>query len=238
MAGALNGRVILVTGAAGHLGAAVTTLLASRDAAVVAVDRSPEKLDRLLAGLDDPARHLCQGGVDLTDPAACASLVETAMSRFGRIDGLASTVGTFAMAGIDQADPAHWNLLFRANVLTTLGICRAVVPPMRAAGRGSIVTIGAAGAARAGKATAAYAASKSAVLRLTESLADELKGQGVRANCVLPGTIDTPPNRADMPKADTSRWVSPAQVAEVILFLLSDAASGVTGTAVPVTGRS
>jgi NAD(P)-dependent dehydrogenase (short-subunit alcohol dehydrogenase family) len=238
MAGALNGRVVLVTGAAGHLGTAVTTLLASRDAAVVAVDRSPEKLDRLLAGLDDPARHLCQGEVDLTDPAACASIVETAMSRFGRIDGLVSTVGTFAMAGIDQADPAHWDLLFRANVLTTLGICRAVVPAMRAAGRGSIVTIGAAGAARAGKVTAAYAASKSAVLRLTESLADELKGQGARANCVLPGTIDTPPNRADMPKADTSRWVSPAQVAEVILFLLSDAASGVTGTAVPVTGRS
>lgn len=237
MAGALNGRVVLVTGAAGHLGAAVTTLLASRDASVIAVDRSPEKLDGLLAGLDDPARHLGQGGVDLSDAAACASLVETAMSRFGRIDGLVSTVGTFAMAGIDQADPAHWDLLFRANVLTTLGICRAVVAPMRAAGRGSIVTIGAAGAARAGKATAAYAASKSAVLRLTESLADELKGQGVRANCVLPGTIDTPPNRADMPKADTSRWVSPAQVAEVIAFLLSDAASGITGTGVPVTGR-
>jgi len=238
MAGAFNGRVVLITGAAGHLGTAVTTLLASRDASVVVVDRSPEKLDRLLAGLDDPARHLCQGEVDLTDPAACGRLVETAMGRFGRIDGLVSTVGTFAMAGIDQADPAHWDLLFRANVLTTLGICRAVVPAMRTAGRGSIVTIGAVGAARAGKATAAYAASKSAVLRLTESLADELKGHGARANCVLPGTIDTPPNRADMPKADTSRWVSPAQVAKVILFLLSDAASGVTGTAVPVTGRS
>ena len=108
---------------------------------------------------------------------------------------------------------------------------------MRGAGRGSIVTIGAAAAARAGKSSAAYAAAKSAVLRLTESLADEFKGEGSRANCVLPGTIDTPSNRAAMPKADPSRWASPEEVAEVIAFLLSDAAAGITGAAVPVTGR-
>ena len=88
-----------------------------------------------------------------------------------------------------------------------------------------------------GSGMGAYAAAKSAVLRLTESLADELKGQGVRANCVLPSIIDTPQNRADMPKADTGRWVTPVQIAEVIAFLLSDAASGVSGAAVPVTGR-
>jgi NAD(P)-dependent dehydrogenase (short-subunit alcohol dehydrogenase family) len=230
-AGALEGRVILVTGAAGNLGAAVTARLAALGGVVVAADRSADKL----AGLD--GRYLARGGVDFTDPADCKHLVDEAVGRFGRLDGLVSTVGTFAMAGIEEADPAHWDGLFRANLLTTLNICRAVVPVMRSAGRGSIVTIGAAGAARAGKGMAAYAAAKSAVLRLTESLADELKGDGVRANCVLPSIIDTPQNRADMPRADTSRWVTPGQLAEVIAFLLSDAASGVTGTGVPVTGR-
>ena len=108
---------------------------------------------------------------------------------------------------------------------------------MREAKSGSIVNIGSAGAAKGGSGMGAYAAAKSAVLRLTESLADELKGQGVRVSCVLPSIIDTPQNRADMPKADTSRWVTPLQIAEVIAFLLSDAASGVSGAAVPVTGR-
>ncbi|MGD9510782.1 MAG: SDR family NAD(P)-dependent oxidoreductase [Geminicoccaceae bacterium] len=234
-ASGLADRVVLVTGAAGNLGAAVVARLIASGSSVVAANRSADKLAVATAGLGE--RHLARGGVDLTDPAACRRLVDEAIDRFGRLDGLVSTVGTFAMASIEAADPAHWELLYRANVLTTLNICRAVVPVMRSAGRGGIVTIGAAGAARAGKGTAAYAAAKSAVLRLTESLADELKGHGVRANCVLPSIIDTLQNRADMPKADTGRWVTPAQLAEVIAFLLSDAASGVTGTGVPVTAK-
>ena len=234
-AGTLEDRIILVTGAAGNLGAAVTARLAALGGVVVAADRSTDKLAESMASLD--GRHLTRGGIDFTDPAACGRLVDEAVGRFGRLDGLVGTVGTFAMAKIEQADPAHWDGLFRANLLTTLNICRAAVPAMRAARRGSIVTVGAAGAGRGGKGMAAYAAAKSAVLRLTESLADELKGDGVRANCVLPSIIDTPQNRADMPKADTSRWVTPAQLAEVIAFLLSDAASGITGTGVPVTGR-
>ena len=191
----------------------------------------------VLDALADPSRHLHAGGIDFLDPRACAALAEQAVHRFGRVDGLVNTVGTFAMAALEAADADHWELLFQVNLITTLNMCRAVVPAMRGAGRGSIVTIGAAAAARAGKPMAAYAAAKSAVLRLTESLADELKGDGVRANCVLPGTIDTPPNRAAMPKADPGRWVSPEQVAEVIAFLLSDAAAGITGAGVPVTGR-
>jgi NAD(P)-dependent dehydrogenase (short-subunit alcohol dehydrogenase family) len=229
--------VVIVTGAGGNLGAAVVELLAARGSRLVAMDRTAPALERVLGDVPSPERHLPVPGVDLGDPAACAALVEQALARFGRIDGLVHTVGTFAMADIDLADPAHWQHLFAANLLTALNMCRAVVPAMRRAGHGGIVTIGAAGAARAGKGMAAYAAAKSAVLRLTESLADELKAQGVRANCVLPGTIDTPQNRAAMPKADTSRWVTPAEVAEVIAFLLSDAGAGVNGAAVPVAGR-
>ena len=229
--------VVIVTGAGGNLGSAVVDLLASRGARLVAMERTEEALARVLEGLAGPERHLGAPGVDLGDPAACQALAEQALQRFGRIDGLVHTVGTFAMADIEAADPAHWEQLFAANLTTTLNMCRAVVPVMRAAGRGCIVTIGSAAAARGGKGMAAYAASKSAVLRLTESLADELKAHGVRANCVLPSTIDTPQNRAAMPKADTSRWVTPGQIAEVIAFLLSDAGAGVNGAAIPVTGR-
>ncbi|HEX2527234.1 MAG TPA: SDR family NAD(P)-dependent oxidoreductase [Geminicoccus sp.] len=229
--------VIIVTGAGGNLGAACTALLASRGALMVAVDRTQETLDKVLGDLDSPGRHLGVAGVDLTDAAACARLVEQARQRFGRIDGLVNTVGTFAMAGIEEADAAQWDLMFKVNLTTALNMCRAVVPVMRSAGRGSIVNIGSIPAPKAPKALAAYAASKSAVLRLTESLADELKGQGIRANTALPSTIDTPQNRAMMPKADPAKWVTPVQLAEVIAFLVSAAASGVTGAAVPVTGR-
>jgi NAD(P)-dependent dehydrogenase (short-subunit alcohol dehydrogenase family) len=229
--------VVIVTGAGGNLGAAVVELLAGRGARLVAVDRTQAALDRAMAGTGARDRHMGEAGVDLTDFAACERLVEAARGRFGRIDGLVNTVGTFAMADIAHADAAHWQTLFTVNVLTALNMCRAAVPAMRDAGSGSIVIIGAAGAFKAGKGMAAYAASKSAVLRLTESLADELKGVGVRANCVLPGTIDTPQNRSAMPDADRGRWVTPDQVADVIAFLLSDAASGVTGAAVPVAGR-
>lgn len=229
--------VVIVTGAGGNLGAAVVELLAARGSRLVAMDRTGLSLDRVLGRIGPAERHIGVPGVDLGDPTACVALVEQALDRFGRIDGLVHTVGTFAMADIDHADPAHWQHLFEANLLTALNMCRAVVPAMRRAERGSIVTIGATGAARAGKGMAAYASSKSAVLRLTESLADELKAQGMRANCVMPSTIDTPQNRAAMPNADTSRWVTPVQIAEVIAFLLSDAGAGVNGAAVPVSGR-
>ena len=230
-------NLVMVTGAAGNLGAAVVGLLAARGTRLVAIERTESALDRIMTGLPGAEEHLGVAGTDLRDPRACVALVESALRRFGRIDGLVHTVGGFAMAGIDAADPAHWAGQFEVNVATALNMCRAVVPAMRAAGRGSIVTVGSAAASRGGKGMAAYAASKSAVLRLTESMADELKGEGVRVNCVLPGTIDTPQNRTAMPKADASRWVTPAQIAEVVAFLLSDAASGVTGAGIPVTGR-
>ena len=231
-------EVVIVTGVGGNLGTAVAELLAARGSQLVLVERTAANLAATMDRLPRRERHLAMPGVELTDAAAAGTVCAEALARFGRIDGLAHTVGSFAMADIDAADPAHWEGLYRANLLTTLSMCRAVAPHMRAAGRGAIVTIGAtAAAARAAKGMAAYAAAKSAVLRLTESLADELKSVGVRANCVLPSIIDTPQNRAAMPKADTSRWVRPVQIAEVIAFLLSDAASGVTGAAIPVTGR-
>jgi NAD(P)-dependent dehydrogenase (short-subunit alcohol dehydrogenase family) len=230
-------KVVIVTGAAGNLGSALVHLLLSRNARVAAVERTPAALDRLIESLGVAKGCLPLPGVDLGDPAACTAAASEVTRRLGPIDGLACTVGTFAMAGIEDAGQDHWDLLFGANLRTALNMCRAVVPGMRERKAGSIVTVGAGVALKAPAGMAAYAASKSAVLRLTESLAAELKGDGIRANCIMPSTLDTPQNRVAMPNADPSRWVTPMQAAEVMAFLLSDAGEAVNGAAIPVTGR-
>ena len=224
-----DGAVHLVTGARGNLGAAVVAVLRARGARVATVDRAE-------GGTDDEGL-LALGGVDLLDPAACARAVAATLDRFGRLDGVAHAAGGFAVAKADEADAAVWERMFRLNLVTTLNVFRAALPPMRGAGRGALVAVGAAAAGRAGAGFGPYAASKTAVLRLVESYAAELGRDGIRVNAVLPGTMDTPQNREAMPNADRSKWVTTAEVAETIAFLLGPASSGVSGAAVPVTGR-
>jgi NAD(P)-dependent dehydrogenase (short-subunit alcohol dehydrogenase family) len=231
-------QIVIVTGAAGNLGRATTSLLAARDACVVAVDRATGAPEAVVATLAVPTRHLAIGDIDLGEPAACEGVVARTLDRFGRIDGVVHTVGGFDMAPIAEAGSALWERLFRLNALTTVNMFRAAIAAMRPARRGSLVAIGAGAALKAPAGLAAYSASKSAVLRLVESFAEELKPEGIRVNAVLPATIDTPQNRATMPDADPSAWVTPPQLAEVIAFLISDAASGVTGALLPVAGRS
>src|SRR4051794_20475700 len=233
----LTDKVVLVTGAGGNLGAAVMVVLAAAGARIIAADRSEDALQHSLSALDDPVRHLAVPGIDLADEAACDRLVAQAVDRYGRIDGLAATVGGFAAAPLAETGTELLLQMLRINTITTLAIMRAVLPPMRKAGNGSLVVVGAASARRASSGIAAYAASKSAVFRLVESFADELRPAGIRVNAVLPGTIDTPQNRVAMPDADAGTWVRPQEVAEVMAFLLSEAASGVTGALIPVTGR-
>jgi len=229
-------RVVIVTGAGGNVGAAVARRLASGGVTVIAVDRTGRTLAALLASLAG-GPHVPEAGVDLTDAGECAALVERVIAGTGRLDGLVHTVGGFRAAPLAEAGDELWEQMMRVNLRTTLNMARAAVPAMRAGGGGAIASIAAGAALRAPAGLAAYAASKSAVIRLTESLADELKGDGITVNTVLPSVIDTPQNRAAMPKADPSRWVTPQQVAEVLAFLVSPAASGVTGAAVPITGR-
>jgi NAD(P)-dependent dehydrogenase (short-subunit alcohol dehydrogenase family) len=229
--------IALVTGAAGNLGRAVATALAASGMRLALLDRAAAPLEAVAAGLPETAEPLVLAGIDLMDAAACEAAIGRIVDRYGRLDAVAHTVGGFDMAPIASATPALWELMFRLNVMTTVNLFTAALVPMRAAGRGSLVAIGAMAALRAPAQLAAYAASKSGVLRLVESFADELKAEGIRVNAVLPGTIDTPQNRAAMPGADSSAWVQPAQLAEAIGFLLSDAGSGVTGALLPVTAK-
>jgi NAD(P)-dependent dehydrogenase (short-subunit alcohol dehydrogenase family) len=177
--------------------------------------------------------------VDLTDEDAVKRVVDEALRRYGSINVLANTAG-----GWRGGKPVHetpldtLDFLLNLNARTVFISSSAVVPAMLEQGSGQIVNVAARAAMGSANRNGAYAASKSAVVRLTETMAAELKQEGIRVNCVLPGTIDTPQNRQAMPKADYSRWVAPEAIADVMLFLTSDAARAVSGAAVPVYGRS
>jgi NAD(P)-dependent dehydrogenase (short-subunit alcohol dehydrogenase family) len=176
------------------------------------------------------------GGVDLTSPAAASSAIADAAKQLGGLDGLVNIAGGFRWETVASGDIATWDFMFNVNVRTAVNAARAALPLLKAPG-GRIVNIGAAGAIKAATGMGAYAASKAGVAKLTEALADELKDKGVTVNAVLPSIIDTPVNRADMPNADFERWVKPGQIADLIVFLLSDCSSAITGASIPITGR-
>ncbi|MGB8434217.1 MAG: SDR family NAD(P)-dependent oxidoreductase [Burkholderiales bacterium] len=234
----LDGRVAIVTGAAGNLGRATAEAMRAAGAKTVLVDGSQEHLQQAYPRTQDPDR-LLHGGIDLTDEQGAQSIATAARNRFGRIDVLVNTVGGFRGGkAVHEEELATWDLMMAINVRTTLLACRAVLPDFHDQGSGAIVNIAAGAALSSPAGLAAYSASKSAVIRLTEALAAEGKARGIRVNAVLPGTIDTPQNRATMPNADTSKWVAPEAIADVIVFLASDAARAVTGVALPVFGRA
>lgn len=214
---------IIVTGAAGTLGRSVMAGLGSTGLRIVGIDLSESGPDGEFIG-----------GVDLCDPVQVREAVEKIAAN-GPINGLANIAGGFTWEMVDEGAAVTWERMFRMNTLTALNACSAVIPFLGAGT--SIVNVGAAAAAKAAGGMGAYTASKSGVARLTESLAEELKAKGVRVNAVLPSIIDTPANRAEMGEHDADKWVSPHELAEVIAFLLSDSASGVTGACIPVMGR-
>jgi len=234
-----SGRVVVVAGAAGNLGEAVARAFDGAGARLVLLDRASDRLAALYPEWARDGHHLLLTGVDVADEASVSAAVGTALERLGRIDVLANTVGGWRGGAVtDEAAVQMWDLLHGLNARTALILSRAVIPPMLEQGEGKIVHT-AARAALAGTArSAAYSASKAAVVRLVEGLAAELGPKGINVNCVLPGTIDTPQNRAAMPKADFGRWVPPGAIAQVFLFLASEAAWPINGAAIPVYGRS
>jgi NAD(P)-dependent dehydrogenase (short-subunit alcohol dehydrogenase family) len=231
----MKNKVAVVTGAFGALGSAVARKFAAEGATVVLVDAAPSTPRALEDEFASP--HLLLTGINLVDLDQACHCMDECASRCGGIDVLVNVAGGFSWQTLADGDIDAWDRLFDINLRTAVVATKAALPHLRRRGAGRIVNIGAGAAARAPAGMGAYAASKAGVERLTESLAAELRDEGITVNAILPGTIDTPRNRADMPDADFSRWVPPEKIAEVIAFLASDAASAVTGAAIRVTGR-
>ena len=217
-------RIVMVTGAAGNLGRAVAAAFRELGATLVLLDVKAE------------------GSIistDLRDPASVQQAVDRALQRHRRIDVLCNIAGGFRMGPtLHETPESDWDFLFDLNAKSVLHTTRAVVPAMLRNGSGKIVNVGAFAAQKGVAAMGAYVASKSAVIRITETMAAELREKNINVNCVLPTIIDTPENRAAMPKADARRWVAPQDLAAVIVFLASDAARAIHGAAIPVTGLS
>jgi len=232
----LDKRTVIITGAAGSLGKAVARAFDDLGTNLVLVDLERDRLEQAF-GAENDGRVLV--AANLLEAASAASLTRTALARFGHIDVLCNIAGGFRMG-----DPVHetsdetWNFLFDINTRTLLNTVRAVVPHMICAGYGKIVNVGAFAAQKGVAQMGAYTAAKGTVIRMTEAMAAELRDRNINVNCVLPTIIDTPENRASMPKADPAKWVAPADLANVIVFLASDAARAVHGAAVPVTSLS
>jgi NAD(P)-dependent dehydrogenase (short-subunit alcohol dehydrogenase family) len=225
----MDGKVVVVTGALGALGRVVAETALARGARVAGIDHAASQIPAT-------ANRFELGGVDLSDAAQAKTAIDAVAAHFGRLDALINIAGGFAFEAVAEGDPKTWQRMYALNVLTALNASRSAISYLSSSGAGRIVNVGAMGALQAGAGMGAYAASKAGVHRLTEALAAEWKGR-ITVNAVLPSTIDTPANRAGMPKADFAKWVTPGELAEVILFLTSDAASAVTGALIPVSGR-
>jgi NAD(P)-dependent dehydrogenase (short-subunit alcohol dehydrogenase family) len=230
MTQAHTNQIVAVTGGFGALGRVLGDVLVQAGARVALLDRAGAP-----AGL--PAGTLALGAVDLGDATAARAAVDRVAQHFGGLDGLVNVAGGFKWETVEAGSIDTWDRLFAINVRTAVLASQAALPHLLARGGGRIVNVGALAAGQAALGMGAYAAAKSGVARLTEALAEEFKDRGITVNAVLPSIIDTPANRADMPQADASRWVSPHALARVVAFLLSADAAPITGALIPVKGR-
>ena len=229
-------RTVVVTGAAGNLGRAVASAFAALGANLVLIDLKRETLEAVY-GVENAQRLFA--ATNLLDQNQVNQTVAAAMQRFGRIDVLCNLAGGFRMGeAVHDSTDQNWDFLFNINSRTLLHTSRAIVPCMLQAGGGKIINVGAFAAQKGQAQMGVYTAAKSVVIRLTESMAAELRTKNINVNCVLPTVLDTPENRAAMPNANPANWVAPEALADVIVFLASDAARAVHGAALPVAGLS
>jgi NAD(P)-dependent dehydrogenase (short-subunit alcohol dehydrogenase family) len=227
----MPGKIALVTGANGGLGTHVTKALLDTSFTVVGLAPRIQQSD-----FNHPNFTALPATLDSLDAAKKA--VASVIARCGKIDVLAHLVGGFTGGQtVAATDDATWQRMFDANLNSAFHILRAVIPVMRKAGAGRIIAIGSRQAEEPAPTIGAYSASKAAIVSLMKTVALENKDAGITANVILPGTMDTPANRKDMPGADVSKWVQPASVASLIVWLAGDAGKDVTGAAIPVYGR-
>lgn len=209
----LQGKRIAVTGASGALGTVVMQALAAAGASAASIPR----------------------GTDLSDASVAAAALRAVAQKLGGLDALVNVAGGFRRGKVADGGAEPWELMYKSNLMTAVNATQAALPLLGANGR--IIYIGAASATKAGVGMGPYAASKAGIEKLTEALAAEVKDRAITVNAILPSIVDTPANRADMPQADFSRWVRPQQVADLIVFLVSERASAITGALIPIVGR-
>ena len=231
-----DNNVVVVTGAAGALGKAVADYFKQHGAGVAHLDVSEEILAESFP--DQSERTCLYLAVDLTDRESCQRGIAQIAEQFGRVDIIANIAGGFMMGDpLHETSDATWDFLFNLNTRSILNTSAGIIPLMLRQGGGKVINIAANGALSGAATMGPYIASKSAVMRLTESMALELRDSNINVNCIL-SVIDTPRHRKDMPDADHSKWVKPSSIAEVIGFLASDVAKDIHGASLPVTGLS
>ncbi|MER3513233.1 MAG: 3-oxoacyl-ACP reductase [Chloroflexota bacterium] len=232
------GRVVLITGATGELGQAVARVFAAQGDRLALVARREEGLAALANALALPPERILLHPADVTRADQVNALVQAVIERWGRMDVLLNLAGGY-QAGVPVAemDEAFWDHLLNLNLRSVFLVCRAVVPHMLRQGSGKIVNVAARAGLQGRAKASAYAVAKAGVIIFTQALAEEVKHAGINVNVVLPSILDTPRNRQENPQADFSRWVTPEQLANVILYLCSDAASALHGASIPVYGR-
>jgi NAD(P)-dependent dehydrogenase (short-subunit alcohol dehydrogenase family) len=230
----LAGKTAIITGGAGALGSAVVEVFQQAGANLVVADRSAEALARVA-----PSATLLPAVVNVLDDASVEKLMQDTRERFGSIDALICLAGGFfGDTPVAETPTEKMREQLELNLVSAFACVRAVLTHMLAAGGGTIVGVGSRPAVRAVPGAVAYAAAKLGVIKLMESVAEEYREQGIRANTILPSIIDTPANRRAMADADFSRWVRPEQIAAVLRFLCSDDASIISGASIPVYGRA
>ena len=226
----MAGRIVLVTGANGGLGTSITEAFLQAGMQVAGVSRSISDSD-----FKDPNFHAY--AADITQPQPTRDVVQKIIAQFGRIDILVHVAGGFAAARVHETDDATWNKMRDLNLSSGFYVAREVIPVMRKQKFGRIVAIGSLAAVEPHAALGAYASFKSALAMLFRTIAIENQGAGITSNVILPGTMDTPANRAAMPKADPSKWVQPADVAKLVLWLIRDDAAQVNGALLSISSE-
>ena len=229
--------VVLITGATGDFGPYVARAFAAAGARLAPTARKLEQAQALAAELGLGDDRALPYSVDVTQAASVAAWVAAVMAKWGRIDVLVNIAGGYKPGKpVAEMEEGELDFMFNLNARSAFITCRAVIPHMLAQGGGRIINIGAKPGLLAGRKSTAYAVSKAAVLRLTEALSAEVREHNINVNAVIPSTIDTPGNREAQPNADPSKWVKPEELAAVIVFLASDAASAIHGAQIPVYG--
>jgi len=234
----IKDQVVMITGSTGNLGMAVALAFREAGAALALVDHSADRLERQFPEMQGRENILFLPSIDVTNEQDVTKSVQAAIEHFGRIDVLVNTVGGYRSDGaLHETSLYTWQYLINLNATSVFVMCHAVIPHMIQQGGGRIVSI-AAGPGLEGRAKmSAYAASKCAVIRLTEAMAAELKEYGIRVNCFVPTIIDTPENREDFPKADHEKWLKPEAFASAILALVTEGGRAITGATIPVKGE-